>query len=273
MLGNVAHPKIFRAKNGFGLLPFTLLSVVVLALALIFAKFTIIPQTTKGLGMLLYRGELGQVLSPAAGIVTSWLKEEGDDISKGEVLALLLNHENQPKIEVRAVEDGVIAEIIAYGNTWVEKGQPLAIIAHRGDPRADLELIGFVSSLDGKKIRPGMTAMVDPTITSPYLHGHLVAKVKRVGKLPMTKAAILSLLKIPEVAKYIRSQIEAEPFVVVLQLEKNDQGITGYQWTGPGPEFPLDSGVFAQINITHREETLFDMLWPSLAQWPRESWQ
>lgn len=243
--------------------------MAIAALIWLLAHF-IYPQKIDGLGLLLIKGEVGQVLSPTSGTISAWLLDEGSQIKAGDVLALIQDYSSSANLhKVLSHSEGFVAEIIAYPNTAVKRGQALAIITSAGDPRRDLELVGFVSALKGKKIRPGMKAIIDPTVTDPYTEGHLTAVVKRVGRLPMTKAAIQSVVKIPEVAKYIRGQLEAEPFVVVLNLVADEQHITGYRWTGRGPSFVLDSGVFGSFQVIYDEPSLLALLWPSFFRSPR----
>lgn len=238
------------------------------SLGLLFFSLVITyPERVLGVGLLLLKGEIGQILSPSSGTVENWLKEEGDAVKKGEPVALLMDYEHEDMRSVISANDGVVAEIVTYANTKVSKGDTLAIITSHGDVRKDLELVGFVSSLEGKKIRPGMKAEISPSVIDEYRAGKMLATVKRVGKLPMSKASVQSLIKIPEVAKYIRSQIEAEPFVVYLSLALDPKNITGYRWTGPGPSFTLDSGTYAEIAITSAEPRLFELLWPSIGRW------
>lgn len=252
-----------NAKIGLNLWATLLfLGSVVLAL-LVFCVLTVVPQQVHGIGILLLQGELGQILSPTSGTLERWLKEEGDTIKIGDTVALVRPHSNVLQTQaVKSGVDGVIAEIITYANTQATLGQALAIVTSLGDTRKDLELIGFVSSLEGKKIFPGMTATITPSVTNDVTHGHVLATVKRVGKLPMTKTAVQSMVKIPEVAKYIRKQVDGEPFVVVLSLIHNSEHKTGYQWSGPGPSFELDSGTFADISITYAEPSILSLLWP-----------
>jgi hypothetical protein len=254
-----------QAKIDFPILPALFFTSALLVIFLIVAYGTIIPEKVHGLGMLLFKGELNHIVCPRTGTIISWLKEEGDHILVGEKIATLIDHKTNEMVDVVATVAGVIAEIIVFGNSFVERGSTLAVISHAGDPRHDLELTGFVSSFEGKKIEPGMLALINPTITRAYHHGYLMAKVKRVGKLPLTKAAILSILKIPEVVDFIREQIHAEPFMVVLEPIKSTNALTGYQWTGPGPKTLIDSGVFADFTIVVDEQRLLTMLMPSHA--------
>lgn len=239
-------------------------AITLLLSFIVVAYFFVIPEKVPGLGMLLFKGELNQIVSPKTGTVISWLKEEGDTIAVGDNVAVIVDHETDKTLTITAPQAGVIAEIIVFGNTSVEKGQGIAVISHDGDPRHDLELTGFVSSFDGKKIKPGMLALIDPTITKAQSQGLLKARVKRVGKLPVTKAAILSMLKIPEVADFIRSQIQSEPFVVILEPIQDQITASGYAWTGPGPDNVLDSGIFGNFYVFVHEQRLISMLMPSI---------
>ncbi|HXW53368.1 MAG TPA: hypothetical protein VEL47_04595 [Myxococcota bacterium] len=252
-----------RVRGDILLWPMLLLFVALVLGGAIFCAVFRYPQKVHGIGILLLQGDLKQVLSPKAGTVEVWLLEEGDLVHRGEAMARLRDHHNHV-IPIFAKVDGVLGEIIAYPDTQVGFGQAIAIVTNRGDPRQDLEVVGFVSSLEGKKLDPGMKALVDPSISDPYIHGHMRATVKRVGKLPMTKEAVQSIIKIPEIAKYIRKKIEAEPFVVVLRLERNEAQKTGYAWTGPGPNFALDSGVIVDVDVIYREPTLLELLWPAV---------
>lgn len=261
------HFRLFpvRAKIGLNVWSSLLVLVAALIALIVFCAVTVVPQRVHGVGLLLLKGELGQILSPRSGTLEQWLKEEGDEIKKGEPVAVLRPHDNVLITNlVHSGIDGVIAEIIAYANTAVTLGDALAIVSSLGDRRSDLELIAFVSSLEGKKLAPGMTALINPSVTNEVVHGHLRATVKRVGKLPMTKTAIQSMVKIPEVAKYIRGRIDGEPFVVVLALKRNDAHRTGYEWSGPGPSFELDSGTFADVTITYAEPSILSLLWPAM---------
>jgi hypothetical protein len=254
-----------RSRDAFSFWSTVLFFIALVVSLLLFCAFVTYPQKINGIGLFLMRGELKQIVSPLSGMIESWLKEEGDAIEIGDALAVIRDHDDPDNTkQVTARVRGVIAEVIAYANTSVLKGQAIAIISNFGDPRKDLELVGFVSSLAGKKIKPSMKALIDPTTSNPYVAGHLLGTVKRVGRLPMTKAAVQSVIKIPEMAKYIRSKIDAEPFVVILSLVPNETHKSGYLWSGPGPSFELDSGVLADISIIIDEPTILSLLWPSI---------
>jgi hypothetical protein len=244
------------------LMPRIVLLVVVWFGIIAFLWLVKIPSIVPGVGLLLYKGGLKQVASPYSGTVVSYTKEEGDDIAQGDIVAFVRLYNGYEQKPIIAHISGHVAEIIAYPDTEIKKGQPMMILTDSRNPKADLEIVGFVSSLEGKKISSGMKVLVAPSIVNPLLSGYMVAKVYRVGKLPMSKAAVQSLVKIPEVAHYIREQLNAEPFIVIAMPSLNYNHTTGYQWTGPGPKMPLDSGIIAHFKIITQEESLSNKILP-----------
>lgn len=239
--------------------------VVVIISAFIFGLLYRISLKVDGIGIILFKGGLSELSSPERATVEQWFFEEGDSISPGAVVVHLKSHVPPFKsIEIKVPDAAILAEIVAYPGTKVDAGEPLAFLSAHGDKRSDLELIGFVSSLEGQKLRPGMRVTILPSITDTLRDGVLLGEIKRVGKLPASKTAISSLVKIPELAKYIRSRIEAEPFLVVISLLRDEHHASGYQWLGPGSRSPLDSGLLAHFEAEYDEQSLLEMYWPWL---------
>jgi Biotin-requiring enzyme len=257
--------KAKTAKSYIAFWPSFLFFALVLLSLVIFLLLFSWPKTVWGLGILLLRGEIGQVVSPRDAIVERWLVEEGDQVQAGEKVLLIRPHAHPLTTEqVVAPAAGYIAEILSYPGTSVSTGEGLALLTALGDKTKDLEVVGFVSSLSGKLLKPGMKALVYPSIADPKNTGALLATVKKVGKLPTSKAALKSLVKIPELAKYLRSRIEDEPFLVILSLTHDQQDHTGYRWSGAGPSYELDYGLIADFSIIYDQPTMLERLWPSL---------
>lgn len=233
---------------------------------LIFTWFFQIEESSAGLGVILFDQGLEQIYSPKKAIVERWFFEEGDEYKKGDVLALLkpLQEFSEKSTELIAQDNKQIAEIIAYPGSLVELGQGLAIVTSKADVKNDLELLGFVSSLDGKKLSSGMKVKVFPTTVDKQHFGFMWGEVKKLGKLPISKASLSSLIKIPELAKYIRQELKAEPFLVKISLNKDEAHKTGYKWQGAGPDFTLDSGTIASFGVIQDQKPLLFSLWPAL---------
>ncbi len=220
-----------------------------------------------GLGILLFKGGLEYVLSPEDAVLREWLVEEGDVLQPHQLIAILQSRQSPfGTLEIKAEKEAVLAEIINYPGAKLASGDTLALLSANADKRSDLEVIGFVSSLVGKKIKEGMPVLIYPSISDDYHDGALMGTVRRVGKLPVSKSAINSLIKIPELAKYIRNSIDAEPFLVVITPIKNAEHPSGYKWKGPGPNFALDSGIISSFSVEYQQRSLLENNWPKLAK-------
>lgn len=242
--------------------------LLLIVLTLVIAGFTLRSVTIKkevpGIGMILLHGALYDEKSPFDGVLSEWLVEEGDDVKKGQPLARI-SVQNNPK-ETKTLfsnHDAEIAEILAFSGTPINQHQTIVILTPLGDVKKDLRVVGFVSSLEGKKIQPGFQAKILPTIFSPHQTGFLLGRVEKVGKLPVSKDALNAIIKIPELAKYIRSEVEAEPFLVTITIDKDEAHPSGYHWVGKGG-FGLDSGLISRIYISYQELSLLELIWPQI---------
>jgi pyruvate dehydrogenase E2 component (dihydrolipoamide acetyltransferase) len=79
-------------------------------------------------------------LSPTMteGNLTQWLKNEGDEISAGDVIAEI--ETDKATMEVEAVEEGVMGRILVPGGTeGVQVNQPIALLLEEGEDAGALE--------------------------------------------------------------------------------------------------------------------------------------
>ena len=64
------------------------------------------------------------------GVLTQWLKREGDTVHRGDVLAEI--ETDKATMELEAYDDGVLVRILVPGGTTVPIGQPIAVIGDDG---------------------------------------------------------------------------------------------------------------------------------------------
>lgn len=251
------------------LLPRMILLIIMLIGTIIFLMMVNIPEVVNGVGVLLYKGGLKQITSPYSAVVVSYTKEEGDYVNVNDIIAFVRPHNSYEEKPILAHHFGVIAEIIAYPDSDIIKGHPMVILTESKNPQSDLEMMGFVASLDGRKITKGMNVLVTPSIVDPLLTGHMMARVSKVGKLPMSKSSVQSLVKIPELANYIKENLNAEPFMVVAMPLLNADHLTGYAWSGTGANIILDSGIIVHFNVIIAEDSLLKKILPFLTRFKR----
>src|SRR5690242_21698623 len=68
------------------------------------------------------------------GVLGQWVKHEGDQVRKGDVLAVI--ETDKAAMEMEAYDDGVLARILVQEGESVPIGTPIAVIGDEGAPEA-----------------------------------------------------------------------------------------------------------------------------------------
>src|SRR3954449_3729484 len=82
-------------------------------------------------------------LSPTMteGNLARWLKNEGDPIKSGDVIAEI--ETDKATMEVEAVDEGTLGKILVQGGTeGVKVNQPIALLLEEGEDKSALEGVG-----------------------------------------------------------------------------------------------------------------------------------
>src|SRR5262245_18880858 len=96
-------------------------------------------------------------LTMTAGIVTDWIRDEGDEVSAGDPL---LTVETEKAVnDVEAPSDGVLLKIVAIAGTEVPVSGPIAVIAAPDEAVTAEDLAAQIEAAQPKKVgaaaRPG----------------------------------------------------------------------------------------------------------------------
>ena len=66
----------------------------------------------------------------SAGTLAAWLKQPGDAVQRGEIIAIV--HTDKADVEVEVFTSGVIDQVLVEPGTEVPVGTPLAVIREEG---------------------------------------------------------------------------------------------------------------------------------------------
>ncbi|TGM60047.1 dihydrolipoamide acetyltransferase family protein [Leptospira adleri] len=136
-------------------------------------------------------------LSPtmSEGKIVRWLKQKGDSVSPGEILAEV--ETDKAVMEMEAFESGVLLEILAAEGTLLPVGSPVAIIGKSGEDVSAL-VETAKKSIPAKKEgssalsqNPAQSASSATAPTFP-VQGPASSPASGVGKNPETKTASVS---------------------------------------------------------------------------------
>lgn len=141
--------------------------------------------------------------------------------------------------QIKATVEGRVIELKKAIGDRVAYGEVIATIE---PPSASLEVIAYVDSSTGKRVRNGMEAQISPSTVRREEYGFLKGRVTNVGDYPVTPEGVMAVVANKTLAQELIGQ--ATKIEVRVQLEPNPDAPSGYAWSSSGgPPFKIDSGT------------------------------
>lgn len=148
---------------------------------------------------------------------------------------------------VYADEAGQVVGTFVFPGMVVSRSAPLLTLQKLEKVVPPSYFFAYVPVIDAKAVRPGMPARVELTKYVFKKFGYIIGKVKEVSPLPLSDAAILTKLFNQSLVETLKEKSVVQ---IIIELEKNPETPTGYQWTsGRGPEQPITTGNFGVAQI------------------------
>jgi HlyD family secretion protein len=192
-------------------------------------------------------------------------------LSSAERKLAILN-ERMGRIDlVNSSYSGKVAEIKLNEGEIVERGTALASIvpditvSDVSEGQAPLVATLYVSQADGKKVRPGMTVEVVPSMIKRAEHGYIVAKITAVSEVPATQEGMFRVLKNRQLAQTLSSG--GAPFEVRAELYPSAQTPSGLKWSSShGPQETISNGSPCTADVITKSEPVLQILIPATRQ-------
>lgn len=199
------------------------------------------------------------VTAEQPGILTEVLVAPDEFVGEGQPLATIASPQGA-LMTVTSPATGQIVEIALQVDEPAEPGAQLFTIQPVAETTGDeLEAVIYVSLFDAEQIRPGMKVQVSPVTVPRQEFGLMVGKVKSVGEFPATDDMARALA--PDDQPVIEVRVE---------LERNENTPTGYEWTlDDGPDELPRANTVAIAIVTVKEERPIVRLFPILGFWGR----
>ena len=160
---------------------------------------------------------------------------------------------------------GRVLEVKLDENSMVEAGSSILNMELAGDSIKDLEVIVFVSSLDGKKVKPGMDIFISPSTIKREEYGYMVGKVTAVAEFPSTSQGMMRILQNQQLVQQLSAG--AAPIQINADLTPDAGATSGYKWTSPGgPPVLIQSGTLGTANISIRSQRPISLVIPMLRE-------
>lgn len=200
-----------------------------------------------GPGILLDNGKVISVYSRNTGLVDAVNFKDGDMVKKGEIIAVV-----DQDTQVIAPVDGRILEINIHSGSYVNPGDPLAVIDEIGD-RVKLEALVYVSAEKAGTIQPGMTVQLSPSFANKEEYGFLLGKVRSVSNYPDTYENMMDTIGNENLVVMLTG--EGVPMMVQVDLIPDVQSKSGHLWSShKGSQLAVHSGTLIHAEIITRKE-------------------
>ncbi|WP_028466963.1 NHLP bacteriocin system secretion protein [Nisaea denitrificans] len=161
---------------------------------------------------------------------------------------------------VDAPISGTVTEISASLGDVVAAGKPVVRIVSEA---SEMDALLFVPPADGKLIKSGMTANVEPTVAKKEEFGTIVSTVRSVSDLPMSASAIQAMLHNEKLVQRFTSK--GSPVAIRADLNEVAGETERFLWTGgAGPDFDVEQGTLIAATITVRRQRPVTLILPFL---------
>ncbi len=229
--------------------------LIIVAATAVWGAFGSISTSVEGSGGYTLGTPILQVQSTISGQVDDIMVKPGDQITEGQPLITIhpLADAASPVI-IQASSSGTIRNIFVLEGEVVEPGTPTVSIVQTGTtPVAELA----VPIEAAVAIEPGQPALVTPLGVASGSYGMLKGTVRSRSDLPMSQAAINSVL----------GSIDEDPpgtgpwVLVVVDLERDPGTASGLAWTTPaGDSLAVTPGQSVTAQVVVDDSSLFQRL-------------
>jgi len=128
---------------------------------------------------------------------------------------------------------------------------------------SDLVAILYVAPEDGKKIRLGMQAQIDPATVKREEYGFMTGRVRQVSEIPSTPEGMMRILKNAQLVETLSG--DNAPFEVMVDLDPDPSTPSGFQWSSStGPDTSINTGTLASGSMIVRKVRLISLVIPAL---------
>lgn len=160
--------------------------------------------------------------------------------------------ELQRQSHVTSPCSGRVIEVTASAGDVVSSQQPILQVEPHANAANDLAAVLFVSSEHGKKVRAGMSVLVNPATVRATEFGGIRGVVVGTSDHPVSARYVSRLLANPDLGQSLAAS--GSQFQVTVRLLTDAATFSGFQWSsGTGPQVAVGSGTPCQGEVVLEE--------------------
>lgn len=213
--------------------------LVLVAGAIVWSVVGVLPEVVSGEGILM-RGSVQHIVAPADGTIAAISASENSEVATGAVVGTLLQTDGTT-VTLTAAQAGVVTGLNVLPGFTVQKGATIMIVEEITSP---LQAVIYVPLTTGKKVAPGMTVQLAPSVTDVNTYGYLLGTVQATSQFPITED---DLVNEQRPAALLPDDQALLQMLVTLDTANN---ASGYRWSSSsGPDYQLRNGTQASARI------------------------
>ncbi len=157
---------------------------------------------------------------------------------------------------------GRVVDIQSGIGDLVQPGDQLITLEKAGKDVQDLELVLYVSPMDGKKVKNNMLVQISPSTVKREEYGYMIGMVTQVSTYPSSQKSMMQILNNKELVTMF-SQGSA-PVAIRANLIPA-QSPSGFKWSSSqGPPLQITTGTLCTASITLRRRRPIFFVMPGL---------
>ncbi|SFG13148.1 HlyD family secretion protein [Desulfotomaculum arcticum] len=183
------------------------------------------------------------------------IAETGNKIEK-------LQNELISSSEIVAQVDGRVVEVMVNKGDIVQPGTSLFSLDREGSTIKQ-EAVLYVPAELGKRISPGMEALISPSTVKKEEYGYILGRVTSVSEYPATDQDMMHTLGSEGLVAKLAGQGAALEIHVDITVDSST--VSGFKWTSTGgsPQ-KINSGTFCDGSVAISKERPISMVIPTL---------
>ena len=163
---------------------------------------------------------------------------------------------------IRAPVSGRVTEIKAQVGAVLQPGESMLGI-RTGDE--GLDVLIYVSTVDGKRVEPGMPARVSPNTVRHVEYGYMTGVVERISEFPASVDSMAAVLQNEELAESFSSR--GTPYAGRIALTPDPSTASGFAWTSArGAEVRITAGTVARVEIEVERQSPITLVIPLIKE-------
>lgn len=173
---------------------------------------------------------------------------------------------------VRSTQYGIVSELKVVPGDLVRFDTALVSLlpvdeSFAGLRRGGTHLVAavLIPAKDGKKIRPGMAALIDPTSVRRDVFGAIEGVVTKTSDVATSPEQLRSMLRNDDLARKLTAS--GPPFLVTVEMTRDEHTKSGLRWTSSdGPDAQITAGTLLEAKVLTERVSVLGLLVPALKE-------